>query len=69
MTKSLACIRLSFLHILQMAQIMLPWLCQHWESLMRRRFDEKRITDIVIYTCIFAVAFFMLYGFLAVYTQ
>ena len=69
MTKSLACIRLSFLHILQMAQIMLSWNCQHWENRMRRRFDEKRITDIVIYTCIFAVAFLMLYGFVTVYTQ
>jgi hypothetical protein len=35
---------------------------------MRRRFDEKRITDIVIYTCIFAVAFLMLYGFITTYT-
>jgi len=52
-----------------MAQIMLPWLCQHWENRMRRRFDEKRITDIVIYTCIFAVAFLMIDGFVTVYTQ
>jgi hypothetical protein len=35
---------------------------------MRRRFDEKRITDIVIYACIFAAAFLMLYGFVTVYT-
>ena len=39
------------------------------ENLMRRRFDEKRIAEIVIYTCIFAVAFLMLYGFVTVYTQ
>jgi len=57
------------MHILQVAQIMLSWNCQHWENRMRRRFDEKRITDIVIYTCIFAVAFLMLYGFVTVYTQ
>ena len=29
---------------------------------MRRRFDEKRITDIVIYTCIFVVAFLHSYA-------
>ena len=29
MTKSLACNRRSFLHILRMAQIMLRWFCQH----------------------------------------
>jgi hypothetical protein len=34
---------------------------------MRRRFDEKRIADIVIYMCIFVVAFLMLYGFVTVY--
>jgi hypothetical protein len=33
---------------------------------MRRRFDEKRIADIVIYTCIFVVALFMLYVFVTV---
>jgi hypothetical protein len=34
---------------------------------MRRRFDEKRIIDIVVYTCIFVAAFLMLYGFVTVY--
>lgn len=35
---------------------------------MRRRFNEKRVSDIVVYTCIFAIAFLMLYGFINVYT-
>jgi hypothetical protein len=35
---------------------------------MRRRFNEKRVSDIVVYTCIFAIAFLMLYGFITAYT-
>lgn len=36
---------------------------------MRRRFDDKQITDFVIYTCLCVVAFLMLYGFVIAYTK